>query len=113
MARFNTPCKHPVWSETYMSESHKKPTVLIVLDGWGYREEKKDNAIACANTPVWDRLWAQAPHTLISASGEDVGLPDGQMGNSEVGHMSLGSGRVIYQSISRIDQAITRWQLQP
>jgi len=106
MARFNTPCKDPVWSDTYMSESHKKPTVLIVLDGWGYREEKKDNAIAIANTPVWDRLWGQAPHTLISASGKDVGLPDAQMGNSEVGHMSLGSGRVIYQSISRIDQAI-------
>ncbi len=89
-----------------MNESHKKPTVLIVLDGWGYREEKQDNAIANANTPVWDRLWAGAPHTLISASGEDVGLPEGQMGNSEVGHMSLGSGRVIYQNISRIDQAI-------
>jgi len=89
-----------------MSESNKKPTVLIVLDGWGYREETQDNAIACANTPVWDRLWANAPHTLISASGVDVGLPGGQMGNSEVGHMSLGAGRVIYQNISRIDHAI-------
>jgi 2,3-bisphosphoglycerate-independent phosphoglycerate mutase len=89
-----------------MSNTKKKPTVLIVLDGWGYREETKDNAIANASTPVWDRLWAKSPHTLISASGEDVGLPGGQMGNSEVGHMSLGSGRVIYQNISRIDQAI-------
>lgn len=89
-----------------MSESNKKPTVLIILDGWGHREEKKDNAIANANTPVWDRLWSESPHTLISASGEDVGLPGGQMGNSEVGHMSLGSGRIIYQNISRIDQAI-------
>ncbi len=89
-----------------MRESNKKATVLIVLDGWGYREETQDNAIAAAATPVWDRLWAQSPHTLISASGEDVGLPDGQMGNSEVGHMSLGSGRVIYQNISRIDQSI-------
>jgi 2,3-bisphosphoglycerate-independent phosphoglycerate mutase len=89
-----------------MSESNKTPTVLIVLDGWGYREETQDNAIASATTPVWDRLWAEMPHTLISASGEDVGLPDGQMGNSEVGHMSLGSGRVVYQNISRIDQAI-------
>jgi 2,3-bisphosphoglycerate-independent phosphoglycerate mutase len=89
-----------------MNESNKKPTVLVVLDGWGYREETRDNAIANATTPVWDRLWAEAPHTLISASGEDVGLPSGQMGNSEVGHMSLGSGRVIYQNISRIDQAI-------
>jgi 2,3-bisphosphoglycerate-independent phosphoglycerate mutase len=89
-----------------MSNSNKKPTVLIVLDGWGHREEIKDNAIAQADTPVWDRLWAEAPHTLISASGEDVGLPGGQFGNSEVGHMSLGAGRVIYQNISRIDHAI-------
>ena len=89
-----------------MSESNKTPTALIILDGWGYREETQDNAIANATTPVWDRLWAEAPHTLISASGEDVGLPAGQMGNSEVGHMSLGSGRVVYQNISRIDQAI-------
>ncbi len=89
-----------------MRASNKKATVLIVLDGWGYREETQDNAIASATTPVWDRLWAASPRTLISASGEDVGLPSGQMGNSEVGHMSLGSGRVIYQNISRIDQAI-------
>jgi len=89
-----------------MNNTNKTPTVLIVLDGWGYREEEQDNAIAHAATPVWDRLWAKAPHTLISASGEDVGLPDGQMGNSEVGHMSLGAGRVIYQSITRIDHAI-------
>ena len=89
-----------------MSDTNRKPTVLIVLDGWGHRKETQDNAIANADTPVWDRLWAESPHTLISASGEDVGLPCGQMGNSEVGHMSLGSGRVIHQNISRIDQAI-------
>ncbi len=89
-----------------MNDSVKTPTVLIVLDGWGHREETQDNAIANGNTPVWDRLWAQAPHTLISASGEDVGLPGGQMGNSEVGHMSLGAGRVIFQNITRIDQAV-------
>ncbi|MFN2167262.1 MAG: 2,3-bisphosphoglycerate-independent phosphoglycerate mutase, partial [Anaerolineae bacterium] len=89
------------------SEQHRRtPTVLIILDGWGYREEASDNAIANADTPTWDRLWREAPHTLISGSGLDVGLPEGQMGNSEVGHMSLGSGRVIFQSISRIDQAI-------
>ena len=88
------------------SASQKTPTVLIILDGWGYREETQDNAIANANTPVWDRLWREAPHTLVSGSGLDVGLPAGQMGNSEVGHMSLGSGRVIYQNITRIDQAI-------
>jgi 2,3-bisphosphoglycerate-independent phosphoglycerate mutase len=89
-----------------MSAGKKKTTVLIVLDGWGYREDERDNAIALGKTPVWDRLWQQAPHTLISGSGLDVGLPAGQMGNSEVGHMSLGSGRVIYQNITRIDQAI-------
>ena len=89
-----------------MSDTTKTPTVLIVLDGWGHREDTRDNAIAMANTPVWDRLWAEAPHTLVSGSGLDVGLPAGQMGNSEVGHMSLGSGRVIYQSITKIDQAI-------
>lgn len=85
---------------------NKTPAVLIVLDGWGHREDPRDNAIAQARTPVWDRLWAEAPHTLVSGSGLDVGLPEGQMGNSEVGHMSLGSGRVIYQSITKIDQAI-------
>lgn len=84
----------------------KKPVVLLILDGWGHRDEAKDNAIFNANTPTWDRLWATAPKTLISSSGLSVGLPEGQMGNSEVGHMSLGAGRVVYQSISRIDKAI-------
>jgi 2,3-bisphosphoglycerate-independent phosphoglycerate mutase len=82
------------------------PLALIILDGWGHREEREDNAIANAETPVWDRLWQQAPHTLVSGSGPDVGLPEGQMGNSEVGHMSLGAGRVVYQSMTRIDEAI-------
>ena len=89
-----------------MTQSGKGPTVLIILDGFGHREDPRDNAIAAANTPNWDRLWGSAPHTLISGSGSDVGLPEGQMGNSEVGHMSLGSGRIVYQSISRIDNAI-------
>jgi len=86
--------------------TQKKPLVLIILDGWGYRETAEDNAIHHANTPTWDALWANAPSMLISGSGLDVGLPDGQFGNSEVGHMSLGAGRVMYQSITRIDQAI-------
>lgn len=84
----------------------KKTTMLIILDGFGHRVAREDNAIAAAATPNWDRLWAEAPHTLISSSGLDVGLPEGQMGNSEVGHMSLGSGRIVYQSITRIDKAI-------
>ncbi len=84
----------------------KKTCALIILDGWGYREDGDSNAIEAATTPVWDQLWTSAPHSLISASGEDVGLPDGQMGNSEVGHMSLGAGRIVYQSITRIDKAL-------
>ncbi len=84
----------------------KKPVVLLILDGWGHREAPEDNAIYNANTPTWDRLWNEQPKTLISSSGMSVGLPDGQMGNSEVGHMSLGAGRIVYQNISRIDKAI-------
>lgn len=83
-----------------------KPFVLMVLDGWGYREDRADNAIAQAKKPHWDALWQQYTHTLISGSGEDVGLPDQQMGNSEVGHMNLGAGRIVYQELTRIDQQI-------
>jgi 2,3-bisphosphoglycerate-independent phosphoglycerate mutase len=85
---------------------HKKPLVLMILDGWGYREDEQSNAIAAANTPVLDELWATRPHTLISGSGLDVGLPDGQMGNSEVGHVNLGAGRIVYQDFTRITKAI-------
>lgn len=88
------------------ANTRKKPVVLLILDGWGHREAAKDNAISRANTPNWDKLWAESPNTLISCSGMSVGLPDGQMGNSEVGHMSLGAGRIVYQNISRIDQSI-------
>ena len=83
-------------------------SLLVILDGFGYREDSTDNAIAQANTPTWDQLWATRPHTLISGSGEDVGLPAGQMGNSEVGHMNLGAGRVIYQDFTRINQSIEK-----
>lgn len=85
---------------------NKTPTVLIILDGFGYREESQDNAIAHAKAPTWQALNQNFPHTLIATSGLDVGLPDGQMGNSEVGHMSIGAGRVVYQQITRIDKAI-------
>ena len=81
-----------------MTESAKHPVVLIILDGWGHRQATDDNAIAGADSPTWDRLWREAPHTLISGSGLDVGLPEGQMGNSEVGHMSLGAGRIVPQT---------------
>jgi len=84
----------------------KKPLALLILDGWGYRADTQYNAIANANTPVLSKLFAECPNTLISGSGLDVGLPDGQMGNSEVGHINIGSGRVVYQDLTRIDQAI-------
>ncbi len=84
----------------------RTPTALIILDGYGYREETDSNAIAAAKTPVMDRLWKENPHSFVSGSGMDVGLPDGQMGNSEVGHMNLGAGRVVYQELTRITKAI-------
>ena len=83
-----------------------RPITLIILDGWGYREDTKANAIIAADTPTFNRLWGQCPHTLISASGLAVGLPEGQMGNSEVGHLNLGAGRVIYQDLTRISHEI-------
>jgi 2,3-bisphosphoglycerate-independent phosphoglycerate mutase len=83
-----------------------KPIVLTVLDGWGYRAETKGNAIALARKPNYDRLLAQFPNTLVQTSGPAVGLPEGQMGNSEVGHMNIGAGRVVHMDITRIDQAI-------
>jgi 2,3-bisphosphoglycerate-independent phosphoglycerate mutase len=79
---------------------------LVVLDGWGYAPDGPGNAISLAETPVWDALWSTYPHVLLEASGEAVGLPPGVMGNSEVGHLTLGSGRIIYQDLSRINRAI-------
>ena len=83
-----------------------KVNLLVVLDGFGHSDQVEANAIAAARTPTWDRLMASRPHTLISGSGQDVGLPAGQMGNSEVGHMNLGAGRVVYQDLTRINRAI-------
>lgn len=82
------------------------PALLLILDGWGHRDATEHNAIALARTPVWDRLNRNYPHTLIHTSGMEVGLPEGQMGNSEVGHMNLGAGRVVYQSLTRINKSI-------
>ena len=89
----------------------QSPVVLAILDGWGYREEISNNAIKSASTPIMDSLWHAYPHTLISASGSDVGLPDGQMGNSEVGHLTIGSGRVIQQELVRISNVVRNNQL--
>jgi len=89
-----------------MPSKPPKPVVLLILDGWGHREDPTDNALALADIPNWRRLWVERPHTLIHTEGRHVGLPDGQMGNSEVGHMNLGAGRIVYQDLTRIDAAI-------
>ncbi|MCZ6802603.1 MAG: 2,3-bisphosphoglycerate-independent phosphoglycerate mutase [Proteobacteria bacterium] len=88
-----------------MQVTHK-PTILIILDGWGHTDNTVYNAIYSANKPTWDRIWDEYPHTLISASGMDVGLPASQMGNSEVGHMNIGSGRIVDQEFTRITRAL-------
>ncbi len=87
--------------------SAKKPVVLLILDGYGYSEKTKYNAVYAANTPVYDNLWKTCPNTLIDTSGMAVGLPDGQMGNSEVGHTTIGAGRVVYQNFTRINKSIS------
>jgi len=88
-----------------------RPVVLCILDGWGERAPAPDNAIALAETPVWDRFMADCPHSRLDASAEEVGLPAGQMGNSEVGHMNLGAGRAVLQDLPRIDAAIAAGEL--
>jgi 2,3-bisphosphoglycerate-independent phosphoglycerate mutase len=84
----------------------KKPVILVIMDGYGIRKETYGNAIAKAKKPNLDRFFARYPYTLIEASGLKVGLPEGQMGNSEVGHLNIGAGRIVYQSLTLIDQAI-------
>jgi 2,3-bisphosphoglycerate-independent phosphoglycerate mutase len=89
-----------------------KPIVLTVMDGWGFRAETKGNAIALARKPAYDHLIKKFPNTLIHTSGPFVGLPEGQMGNSEVGHMNMGAGRIVHMDITRIDLMIAQKQLQ-
>src|SRR5881409_1363649 len=94
----------------------RTPVVLIVLDGWGFRPGREGNAIELGKTPTWHRLWESFPRTLLEASGLAVGLPEGQMGNSEVGHLNLGAGRVVPQDLVRISQSIQSgefYQLRP
>jgi 2,3-bisphosphoglycerate-independent phosphoglycerate mutase len=90
----------------------KQPTALIILDGFALREETYGNAIAQASKPNFDRYWEQYPHTTLTASGEAVGLPEGQMGNSEVGHLNIGAGRTVYQSLTRVNVAIREGEFQ-
>ncbi|PTM56614.1 2,3-bisphosphoglycerate-independent phosphoglycerate mutase [Desmospora activa] len=87
--------------------SRKKPVALIILDGFALREETQGNAVTQAHKPRFDQLWERYPHTILQASGEAVGLPEGQMGNSEVGHLNIGSGRIVYQDLTRVSKAIT------
>lgn len=89
-----------------MARDKSRPVALIVLDGWGYRQQTEGNAIALANTPTWDAIWRHPARTLLEASQTRVGLPEGQMGNSEVGHLNLGAGRVVMQDLVRISAAI-------
>ncbi len=90
----------------FMMQAPVSPVVLVILDGWGYREETDGNALAAAETPIMDSLWAAYPRTLIRTSGKAVGLPEGQMGNSEVGHLNIGAGRVVPQELVRISDAV-------
>lgn len=90
----------------------RRPVMLIVLDGWGWREDPTDNAVRLARTPTFDRLWDTCPHVLVRTSGADVGLPQGQMGNSEVGHLNIGAGRVVMQDLPRVSNAIADGEIK-
>jgi len=89
----------------------RRPVMLVVLDGWGWRDDAANNAVREAKTPTFDRLWATCPHGFLRTSGKDVGLPTGQMGNSEVGHLNIGAGRVVMQDLPRIDDAIASGEI--
>jgi len=89
----------------------RRPVMLVILDGWGWREETADNAVRLAHTPAFDRLWTTCPHAFLRTSGRNVGLPDGQMGNSEVGHLNIGAGRVVMQDLPRIGDAIASGEI--
>jgi len=93
-------------------QQRRRPVMLVILDGWGWREESADNAIRQARTPTFDRLWQNGPHGFLRTSGHDVGLPDGQMGNSEVGHLNIGAGRVVMQDLPRIGSAISDGEIK-
>ena len=89
----------------------RRPVMLAILDGWGWRDDPADNAVRQARTPTFDRLWAAGPHALLHTSGRDVGLPPGQMGNSEVGHLNIGAGRVVMQDLPRISDAVASGEI--
>src|SRR5436189_1333236 len=90
----------------------RRPVMLVILDGWGWREAPTDNAVRLAHTPTFSKLWSTCPHALMHTSGKDVGLPDGQMGNSEVGHLNIGAGRVVMQDLPRIGAAVASGEIE-
>src|SRR5260221_5183245 len=90
----------------------RRPVMLAILDGWGWREDPADNAVRQAKTPNFNRLWSTGPRAFLRTSGRDVGLPDGQMGNSEVGHLNIGAGRVVMQDLPRISDAIATGEIK-
>src|SRR5262245_19373912 len=90
----------------------RRPVMLAILDGWGWREDAADNAVKQARPPNFGRLWASCPHALLHTSGKDVGLPDGQMGTSEVGHLNIGAGRVVMQDLPRIGHAVASGEIE-
>ena len=94
------------------ADARPRPVVLCILDGWGHSETSENNAIRQARTPTLDRLYAGCPHALLDASEHEVGLPAGQMGNSEVGHMNLGAGRIVLQDLPRIDRAVETGEIR-
>jgi len=98
-------------TSTYSATILKK-SVLIILDGWGLNPNPSVSAIEAADTPYFDTLWNNHPHATLVTYGEDVGLPDGQMGNSEVGHLNIGAGRIIYQELARINKSIREGDLE-
>src|SRR5882757_3596874 len=89
-----------------------RPVMLVIMDGWGFREDPADNAVRQAHTPAFDHLWATCPHALLRTSGKDVGLPPGQMGNSEVGHLNIGAGRIAMQDLPRITDAVANREIE-
>src|ERR1700740_2973982 len=88
-----------------------RPVMLVILDGFGWREDSADNAVRLARTPAFTALWQSSPHAFLHTSGRDVGLPDGQMGNSEVGHLNIGAGRTVKQELVRIGDAIAHGRM--
>jgi 2,3-bisphosphoglycerate-independent phosphoglycerate mutase len=89
----------------------RRPVMLVILDGWGCREDSADNAVRQAHTPTFSNLWSTCPHAILHTSGKDVGLPDGQMGNSEVGHLNIGAGRLVLQDLPRVNQAVASGEI--